>query len=144
MCPFVYAHGMEKLIRRSGMVDLIKVHAVQIARLIGYRILLVEKRRPSRCPGSDQRRKAVTGAIEEGDLVERDLSRRALQCYIPRVHGGGLRAPGKHGRVFLRILRRGAVVAGEHRRTLGNVPVRPDLGDIILRTEIDADRCSIL
>ena len=44
----------------------------------------------------------------------------------------------EHGRVFLRILRRGAVVAGEHRRALGNVPVRPYFGNIIFRTEIDA------
>ena len=138
MRPFVYAHRMEKLIRCAGMVDLVKVHAVQIAWLIRYRVRLIKKRRALRCSGGDHGRKAVAGGIEEGDLVERDLSRRALQCYIPRVHDGGLRAPGKHGRVFLRILRRGAVVAGEHRRALGNVSVRPYFGNIIFRTEIDA------
>ena len=126
------------------MVNLIKVHAVQIARLIGYRILLVKKRRPSRRSGSDQRRKAVTGAIEECNFVERDISRDALKCNVPRTHSSGLHAPGKHSRILLRILGRGAIVTGEYRRTFRDISVRPDLGDIILRTEIDADRCSIL
>ena len=94
------------LIRRAGMVDLVKVHAVQIAWLIRYRVRLIEKRRALRCSGGDHRRNALARGVEESDLVERDLSCRALKCCISRMHSGGLRAPGKHGRVFLRILRR--------------------------------------
>lgn len=137
MRPFVYAHRMEKFIRRAGMVDLVKIHAIHIARRVRYRVLLVEKRRALCCSGGDHRRNALARGVEESDLVERDLSCRALKCCISRMHSGGLRAPGKHGRVFLRILRRGAVVAGEHRRALGNVSVRPYFGNIIFRTEID-------
>ena len=134
---------MKEFVCRPGMINFVKIHAVHIAWLVRHRILLIEKRRTLRRSGGEHRRKAAAGSIKESDLIERDRSRHAFKRNIPRMHRSALCAPGEHGRVFLHIFGRGAVVAGEYRCALGNVAIRPDLGNVVFRTKIDAHRRAV-
>ena len=134
---------MKKLIRRAGVVDFVEIHTVQITRRIRNGIRFVKQRRALGRPVGNFRRNAAPVGGKEGDLIKRYRPERALQRHIPRMHGGALRAPCKHGRVFLGVFDGGAVFAGKYRRPLGNVSVRPDLEYVVHGAEVDLHGCGI-
>ena len=68
MCYLVGVDVLDVLQRGAGMVDLVEVAAVQIARGLGYELLLVEERGGVLVIGKGRRVEHIARSIVDGEL----------------------------------------------------------------------------
>ena len=135
MGPLVNRHRMQKLIGGSGVIYLIKVHAVEIRRLFGESVLFVQQR-CSLFP-DDRRFQHRALRIGKGDLIEDDLAGYALQKQISCCESQTAYSPREHISVDLTEIENASVIGCDRHLSQADAAVIAKRRDLFFLTEID-------
>ncbi len=127
MRPLIDIQVVNVFVCGASMIDLIKIHAVEIGRGIRHGVLLVHKGGGGGIPGADSQRPSP--GIQKRDLVKIDLSLCDGKRQIRPGEKHVRRVPFEHVAVKLFIGIRAAVSVRDRHGALGNVAVKPHRGN---------------